>query len=194
MPSANGNGSGTPPDGGQTPPAGDGGAGDGQNQQTLVWDSWHAEQGDDVKSLLETHTSGLKTALSSERDARASLEGQITNLKKLAGTGDTAGLTKAFEDMQAQLMRSNRKLSFLSEVGASVTDPELAFIAAEAAGAFDKSGRVNLETLKVAHPALFETKQTPPPPGNAGNGAGNNRPGGGGVTINDRIRQASGRR
>lgn len=185
------NGNGTPPDGGQTPPAGDAGADQGQNQEPLAWDSWHAEQSDDVKLLLETHTNGLKTALNSERDARGQLESQVNQVLKLAGASNNAELITAVQGMQAELDKSTRKLNFLSDVGGSVTDADLAFIAAEQAGAFDKSGRVNIETLKAAHPTLFETKQAPPPPGNTGSGAGNNRPGGGGMSTNDRIRAAA---
>lgn len=178
-PNNNGN---TPPDGGD--PAGQSQQGDGNQQPALTWDTWLADQSDEVKALAETANAGLKTALQSERDARKQLDAQLKKLSKSAG--DNAELTQTIEDLRTQLEGQTRKANFATDLGNSVTDVELAFIAAERIGAFDRDGRVNVEKLKAAHPALFNKQPAAPPPGNHANGSGN--PGGAGTDINALIR------
>lgn len=174
----------TPPAGGE--PAGQAPAGGSNQQPVLTWDSFLADQPDEVKALAETANSGLKTALQAERDARKQLDTQLKKIGKTAG--DNAELTQTINDLRAQLDGQTRKANFATDLGSSVSDVELAYLAAEKLEAFDRDGRVNVEKLKAAHPALFIQKLTPPPPGNHGTG---HAPGGGGMTTNDRIRAAA---
>jgi hypothetical protein len=137
---------------GNQPPADGAPTGDNQQQSQTppTWDAILATLPDDQKALYEQHTSGLRTALQSERQGRSELAKQINTLSKQAAEGSDA--KKQLEAAAAQLEAANQRADFMAEatkpeIGCS--NPSLAFIAAREAGAIDQKGRVNWDALKT---------------------------------------------
>ncbi len=170
---------------GEMPQNDDGAAGN----NVPTFDSWLQGQPDEIKGLISAHTAGLKSALDSERSQRKDLAKALKDATKDLETGTEA--RKALEGLTAKLENQEKQLAFYdAATAAGVSNLRLAWIAAREAGAVDKAGNVNMETLKKEYPELF--KRTPPlPPGNAGAGANGQRPGQSGG-MDSLIRQVAG--
>lgn len=171
-------------DAGVTPAAGETPADD----NNLTFDGWIAGQADEVRGLIDGHVAGLKTALSSERQQRKELQAALRDATKELEQGTEAraqleGLAEKLELYEQQIGAYDALMT------AGVTNVRLAWIAAREAGAIDKRGNINLETLKAEYPELFKR---PLPPGNAG--AGTQTPPTGATSVDDMIRQKAGRR
>ena len=183
-----------------TPPP----AGTGEMPVTppATWDAWLSAQPEAQRSIItqlhETHTSGLRTSLQSERDERKKIAAQ---LKDLQGKQEKGSATEAqLIEMQQQLEVANRRADFMAEA----IKPEIGLIGAEAAWVlmnndaesyFDRKGNPNFAKLKEAHPYLFRSQTATPTPrigAGAGVDAGANSPAKG--NMNTFIRQSSGRR
>ena len=166
----------------------DGGEGDPQNE--LTFDAWIKDQDEKIKSMLEGHTKGLKTALESERGNRKDLEKQLRDLAGKAEKGSEAQeqLTKMADDMA----KSDQRADFYEAAhAAGVTNLKLAYTVAVQDEMFDRRGQVNFETLKQNYPELFGAAVRKPAPGGAGNGTGGEpKPA---ASMNDWIRKKSGR-
>ena len=157
---------------GGTPDNQDGGTPQ-NNDQPVTFESWLGNQDDAVKGLVDTHVSGLKTALDSERAQRKELAGQLKTLSKDLEKGSQA--RDALESLTGKMEQFEQQLAAYDALStAGVTNLKLAYIAAREAEAIRKDGTVNLETLKAQYPELFK-KQTPPP-GGAGAGTGSQPP------------------
>ena len=94
-------------DGGGTPPApqGDGGGMPDGSGAELTFDTWLPDQDDAVRTMVEGHVSGLRTALQRERDERKALSTQLKEALKAAEDGS---------ELQAQLqamVSQNEQLS-----------------------------------------------------------------------------------
>ncbi len=161
--------------GGGTPPAP--GAGTGTQDppaNTLSYDDWYKGLDDSQKALVDGNTSGLKSALQSERSSRQALEKQVAELAKKAEKGSE--IETQLGQLQAQLSEANQRAEFLAGApAAGCADPQLAFLAAREGGHFDMNGKPNWEAIKLAHPNLFAT-QTPAPRGSGDVGRGNQDP------------------
>lgn len=158
------------------------------NSEPLVFDTWLGEQPDEVKALLETNTSGLKSALESERGSRKGLEGDLRDLAEKA-EGDQK---KALEGMANKIEASDQKSDFYEDAhAAGVSNLKLAYHVAIDDGMFDRKGNVNFETMKTVYPELFGGKGKPIKSG-AGDGHGNNQDPGA-FDMNAQIRKAAGR-
>ena len=154
------------------------------------WDEYVATLKPEVKTLYETHTAGLKSALQSERQQRSELAKQIQMLSKQAAEG--SDLKKSLEGMTAKLESETQRADFYEqavrpEIGCS--NPFLAFIVAREADAIDGKGRINWDTIKQQAPELFKPKSPPP----ASAGAGTSNPPAAKSSMNDFIRAAAGR-
>ena len=162
------------PDGGGTPPE---------------YKTWFQEQPEAIRQMLEKETSGLKSALKSERESRKDLETQLRDLAGKAEKGSEAE-TKLTQ-MADQLSESDRKADFYEAAhAAGVSNLKLAYLIAVQDEMFDRRGNVNFESMKKQYPELFGGTQKPP--GNAGAGTDNNQPSG--KSMNDFIRAAAGRK
>jgi hypothetical protein len=153
----------------------------------LEFDAWIKDQPAEVKTLLEGHEGGLKTALTSERENRKKLE---KDLRELAGKADKGSdAEKKLTEMADQVSESDRRAEFYEEAhAAGVTNLKLAYLVAQTDELFDKRGRVNFETVKGSYPELFGGKPKPPK-GNAGEGSeGKEQP----ITMDDMIRKKAG--
>lgn len=185
--------------GGQQPPpaAQQGGQQDsGAGETPETWDAWLASRPEAertvVTKLYESQTTGLRSALQSERDGRKALETQIRELQKSAEKG-SASETKLTE-MVTQLEAANRRADFLEaavkpEVGLADLEAAWVLVNAKPDDYLTKRG-IDFALLKERHPGLFRAP-TPTPRGNAGSGTGNSTPSG--ATMNDFIRRAAGR-
>jgi ABC-type nitrate/sulfonate/bicarbonate transport system substrate-binding protein len=166
-----------------TPPTGE--------TPAVTFDKWIEAQPDDVKTLLDGHIKGLKTALDSERESRKGVEKQLKDLATKAELGSEA--QKQLTALADQVQASERRQSFYDEAHSQgVSNLKLAYLAATDAGLIDDKGRVNWEQLKKAFPQLFSGVAGGPPRGNAGDGT--STPPGGKVTMNSIIRRAAGQR
>ena len=165
----------TPP----TPPA---------SETPQDFEAWLATQPDDVKTLYESHTSGLKTALKSERQRNADM---ATQLRDAAAKAE--GETRAkLEEMAGKAEAESKRADFYeAAAGAGCSDLKLAWLAAQAMDAFDRQGNPDVVAVKAAHPSLFAAPRVPD--ARAGKGAlgANGRTGG--AAINDAIRRAAGK-
>lgn len=159
-------------------------------QQPLSFDSWINEQPDPVKSLLDGHTRGLKSALDSERDARKGLEKQLKELAAKAEKG--SDLEKQLTELVNQQNAAEVRASFYEEAhSAGIANLKLAYLVANEEKLIDQRGRVDFATMKTRYPELFVGAQKPAP-GNAGSGT--STPPSGTRSMNDFIRASSGRK
>jgi len=185
-----GGGGGNGGSGDSAPDSDQGGGGDDGGTPAPTYETWYAALEEAPKTLLDAHVAGLKTALTSEREQRKGLAGQLRDATIKLEEGSEA--RKALEAMTAKLDVAEERLQFFEE-GArpeiGCTDSALAYLAAKAGEFFDRKGSAKWNELKQAHPALFA--KPPMPKGNAGAGAG--QTGAPARSMNDFIRAASGR-
>lgn len=169
---------------------GSGGGESSEQAEELVYDDWFGQQPDEVKSLLDEHTSGLKSALGSEREARREAQKQLRAVADDLKEGSEARgkLTKLADDFA----EAEAKTDFYEQAhGEGVTDLKLAYIVAKEEGLIDKRGKVDFTKMKEAHSSLFVSKKRPPGHGGQGaGGEGSGQP----KDMNAAIRAAAGRK
>jgi hypothetical protein len=145
---------------------------------------------DQDRQLYEQHTTGLRSALDSERQQRRDLEGQI---KQLAGKmKEGSDERRRLDEMSTQLATANERADFFEEgarpeIGCS--NLGLAWLAIQARREdFVKRGRIDWAGVKATYPQLFASPL--PPVGHAGTStqAQSTAP-----TMNQMIRRAAGR-
>ena len=154
----------------------------------LEFDSWLDQQPDEVKTLLDGHTKGLKSALSSEREARARLEKDLRDAARQAEKGSE--MEQQLTHLADEAAEADRRASFYEDAhAAGVANLKLAYLVAVQDEMFDCQGRVNWQALKESYPELFTTARRPPA-GNAGSGTQAPPTTGG---MNEFIRRAAGR-
>lgn len=153
-----------------------------------TWDGWLESQDEATRSLIETHTSGLKSALQSERDARGKAEKALREAAGKAEAGSTAqqALTETADQLAAESQRAD---GYEALHAAGATNLKLAWLAAQSGDYVDRKGQLDVASLKRDFPELF-TKSAAPR-ANAGSGTGDPAPKGG--SMNDWIRGAAGR-
>ncbi len=166
-----------------------GGNNDGKQTAPPNFDEWLKGQPNEIKTLLDGHTKGLKSALDSEREARKDLEKQVRDLAGKAEKGSEAQteLTKLAD----KISESDRRADFFEAAhAAGISNLKLAYTVAVTDEMFDRRGSVNFEMMKQSYPELF-AGAAKPPSGNAGAGRTNNQPPASG--MNAFIRKAAGR-
>ena len=154
----------------------------------LTFETWYGGLEAPAKSLFDTHITGLKTALDTERTNRAALAKQIKDLAAKADKGSE--LEKQLTDASAKLEAAERRAAFAEdaikpEIGC--TNVKAAFALAQAEDLFDRHGRPDWNALKATAPELFRK----PTVGSADGGAGTNQ--GPKLDMNTLIRRAAGR-
>lgn len=172
----------TPP--GQTPAPGE--------TPALKWEDWLATQPDNIKSLIDGHTTGLKSALQSERGTRGTLEKQLKDLQAKAEKG--SDLERQLGEINSQLAQENTRGEFYEAAhAAGATNLRAAYVLAKADGLIDERGKFRLDDIKARYPEFFTTAKFPTPPGHAGSGAGGQTPAlSGNAAANHAIRSAAG--
>ena len=138
------------------------------------WETWHDALTEPAQKLIAEHTSGLKTALKTERDARKDAEKDLRAVAADLEKGSDAQ-KKVLELADAEAA-ANTKADFYDDAHKNgVTNLKLAYIVAKDEGLFDKRGNVNFGRMKENFPELFGKKK--PPDGSAGEGTGGGLPG-----------------
>jgi hypothetical protein len=148
-----------------------GGSGEQQNQEQapgLVFDTWITEQPAEVRSLLDGHTAGLKSALESERTARKNFEKQIKDLSLKAEKGSDLERQLA-EIAKAQEQARNQTEFYEQAHTQGVKNLKLAFLVATQEELIDNRGKVDFDEMKKRYPELFGAGQARTA-GNAGAG------------------------
>lgn len=149
------------------------------------FDTWITGQPEEVRALVEDHTAGLRSALTSERGQRKDLERQLKDLSKRFEKGSEE--RTAVEKMQADLSAAQRQADFYAEAHKrGVANLKLAWMAAKSE--FGGEEEIDWDKLKQEHPQLFAATR-PAPAGNAGNGTTQSpKP----LDMNAMIRRAAG--
>ena len=151
------------------------------------FDAWLSAQDDAARRLVESHITGLKGALDSERTERKSLAKQIRELSARADEG--SDLRKRLDALTGDLESASRKAAFYESAPADAANLRLAWLAAQDGGLVASDGKVDWNRLRTHHPELFRRAV---PTGNAGSGA--QQEGQGGGSMNAFIRAAAGKR
>lgn len=135
-----------------------------------TFEAWYNGQPDDVKSMLDNHISGLKTALNAERDNTKSLSKQIKDLQVSAEKG--SALEKQLSDLQARLTESERHAGFIDGAhNAGCSNVKAAYMLAKANDdLWKRDGTPDWEAIKETAPEFFM------PRGGGSAGSGTNTP------------------
>lgn len=162
-----------------------------ESAQPVTFDAVYKSLDQTHRGAIDAHVSGLKAALSDERNGRKELEKQLRALSKQAEEGSAikAQLDKLAEE---QGVTTAKNTFFEQAHEAQVKNLRLAWLAAQEYGLLDpKTGEADFTKLRQQAPELFAVKTLPT--ANAGNGA---KQAGAvdGRNMNDFIRAAAGRR
>lgn len=142
----------------------------GEQSEALTFDGWYGKLDDKQKDMVDDHVSGLKSALTSEREERRRLSTQLKQLSKSAEEG--SDFQKQLQETMGQLDEAEKKARFLEDAhGQNVSNLKLAWLAAKEEKLISRDGSVDFLKLRETAPELFERK-TPTPAGNAGTGNG----------------------
>lgn len=156
--------------------------------ETLTFDGWVKDQPEEIRTLLDGHTKGLKSALDSERENRKGLEKQLRELSKKVEAGSE--LEKQLSDLADQQSSANRRAEFYEAAHREgVTNLKLAFTVAVQDELFNKKGEIDFPEMRKSYPELFGKAVT----ANANAGAGTGQPPTPKKNMNDFIRKAAGR-
>jgi hypothetical protein len=166
------------------------GQGQGEGGTPETWEAVLEGLPEDARSLYESHTQGLRSALESERGQRRDLARQLREATEALEEGSDA--RTQLESLTQAAEAAEQRVAFYEEAaGQGVKNFKLAWLAAQESDAFDRRGNVQWERLQEEFPELFQAKQQSAP-GNAG--AGTNQAPGGGADMNAIIRRGAGRR
>ena len=132
-----------------------------------TFESWFESQPDNVKTLINNHTSGLKSALKAERDNAKSLNSQLKELQGKADKGSE--LEQQLNSLQAKLTESERHANFIDgATGAGCTNAKACYKLAKAdPDLWKRDGSPDWDAIKETAPEFFQKKQSS---GNAGSG------------------------
>lgn len=162
---------------------------DSNETTTFDFDAWLGEQPEQVRSGIDSHTAGLKSALQQEREQRKDAIKQLRDMTGKAEQGSE--LAKQLAEMTTRAEQAEQRTAFFEDAGRAeiaCNNPRAAYLIASADGMFTKRGEPDWAAIKAAAPELFGRKT---PPGNAGSGNGNQvQPG---KDMNNFIRTSAGR-
>jgi hypothetical protein len=157
-----------------------------ETQAPESWDAFMEAQPEPVKALFQTHVQGLRTALTTEREERKSLDKRLRDVAKQLEDGSTA--KTQLEQLSQQYEETEKRLAFYESAPPELTNAKLAWLAATELDAFDRKGNVNWDAVRQAYPELFKAARQAAPPANAGAGTqGAPQP----FSMNDILRQAA---
>lgn len=164
------------------------GAGGDGGQEFATWDEVVTSLTETQRTMYTEHTQGLRSALDDERKQRKTLSKQLRDATAELEEGSQA--RDALEALQANLDEAEARADFAEDaVKEGITNPRLAWLAAQQIDAFDRRGNVDWTELKAQFPELFRKPTVPA----ANAGAGTSTPPKTGASMNQLIRQASGR-
>lgn len=147
---------------------------------------WLRAQPEDARAAYDTHTRSLQSGLERERETNKTLRRE---LKTIAAQAE--GATKQDLDaLSERLAVADRRIDFYRlALREGVPNVDLAWLAAQEIGAFDKHGVPDFQTLKAQYPELFPQRRKPA----AQAGAGTNGETPSSTDMNAFIRRSAGR-
>lgn len=159
-----------------------------QEKDQPSYKDWFTKQPEEVQTLITENESGLKSALTSEREARGDLEDKVRDLAKDAEKD--SDLQKQLTTIADELKTVSDKADFYEVAHeAGVTNLKLAWLLVQSdEDLLDRKGNANFDTMKKSNPELF-AKVAPKPKGNQGEGTGSESPTS--EDMNVRIRKAA---
>lgn len=163
------------------------------SETPVKWEDWLAQQSDDIKTLIDGHTTGLKSALQSERGTRSQLERQLRDMQAKAEKG--SDLERQLGEINSQLAQENTRGEFYEAAhAAGATNLRAAYLLAKADGLIDEKGKFRMDDIKARYPEFFAPPKVPTPSGHAGSGTGQPAPAlSGNAAANHFIRSMAGR-
>ena len=162
------------------------GQGDQDQQDTIDFSAWMADQEPKVQQAFEGYESGLRNTVAATREDNKSLKEAL----KTASASADGELKTQLDALSGKLEEREREVAFIDQaVEQGVEKPRALWVLAKAAEAFDRYGKPDWQHLRSEYPMMFRT--APAPRGNAGSGAGT-RPGGG-PDMESMLRKAAGR-
>lgn len=141
----------------------EGGEGEGDEDapdvDELVYDNWLGKQPVEVQELITRQQKALRAALVDEREQRKAQKQQLTALtRKLEG--NTAA-TRELDQLKANLKESNRRAKFYESAPTDLTNPRLAYAAAQLNSLLGDTGDVDWDEMRGNMPELFRKVQVP---------------------------------
>jgi len=138
-----------------------------QTETVQDFEQWIAGQPEEVKTLYDTHVTGLKNTVKATRQERDDFKTQLQGALKEAEKGSQ--LEKSLQDAMAKLEATDRKASFFEtaikpEIGCR--NIRVAYALATSEDLFLKDGSPDWAAIKQTAPELFGTNTK------AGAGAG----------------------
>lgn len=163
-----------------------------QNSETpFTYDTWLAQQPEDVRTGIEAHITGLRNTVQATRQERDALSGRLTELTNALGKDTPEEAKRLLAEMTSELETTNKRAAFYEGAGnpeVGCTNPRAAFLLAQADQLYDRRGNPDWAAIKAAAPELF--RQAGQQKGSADGGAGgDNKPTGN--SMNDFIRKAA---
>lgn len=138
----------------------------GETSVASTWDEYLESLPENLRTMYDAHTQGLRTALVSERDQRKEMDKQLRDA--IAGADEGSKLKTAMEGLQKQLEQAELRAEFAEEsIKQNITNPSLAWLAVQQHDMFDRKGNVDWAALKERFPELFKVSL---PNANAGSG------------------------
>ena len=158
----------------------------------VTFEAWLEGQSDEVKNRFAEGTTGLKSALTSERENSKTLSGQLKELQGKVAEGSEAAkqiaqLQAQIADKDKRIAESERREAFSAGAKkAGCSNSKAAYAIAVSGDLFKKNGDPDWDAIKAEAPELFGKKN---PDGNAGNGTGGDPDAGKGNYMDNLIRK-----
>lgn len=161
----------------------------GAGSEELTAEKWLEGLDEKSKGFLDSHTSGLKSALEKEREMRKQYQDQFKDLLPKAEKGSE--LEKQLQAAIEKQAETDKRSEFYDQAHArGVTNLKLAWLAATSDESLQlRDGSVDFTKLQATHPELFKAKTAST---SAGSGAGTEPTPN--QTVSDSIRAALNRR
>lgn len=134
-----------------------------------TWESFLAEQSDEVKALYEASIEKLKSTVTATRKEREKFKDQLKELSDLAK--DNPELKKKIGELEGRLDAANKKADFFAEApDEGCKNPKAAFSLAVAEELFTSRGLPDWDAIREEAPELFTDPSTLDSGGGEGSG------------------------
>jgi hypothetical protein len=148
--------------------------GKGASEMLVDFETFLATQPEQVRKLYDTHVSGLKTALTSEREQGKTLQTRLSDIKKLFGS-DPEKAKQEFDKLSEDYKVAQSRIEFLEEAvkpEVECLNPAAAWLVATGKGLFNSKGVPDWKAIREEAPQLFGK---PTVRSHGGNGMGDDR-------------------
>lgn len=153
------------------------------------FDEWLKAQPPEIQALADSYATGLKSALSSEREQRRTLAKELRDATAKVEKGSE--LERSLTEITGRAEAAERRAAFFetaAQPGIGCTNPRAAFLVAQAENLFKRDGSPDWAALQQVAPELFRKASS-----QAHAGAGTATPPPAKTSMNDFIRRSAGR-